>query len=47
MIADKPFPADGNAAWNEILFEASVHRSARTGGVRVYIADVEKDAMGA
>ena len=47
MIADKPFPADGNAAWNEILFEAAVHRSARTGGARVYIADVEKDAMGA
>jgi len=45
MIADKPFPADGNAAWNEILFEAAVHRSAKLGGEKVFMADVEKDAM--
>ena len=45
MLADKPFPADGEAAWNEILFEAAVHRSALNGGERVFLADVEKDAM--
>ena len=46
MLADKAFPADGNAAWNEILFEAAVHRSALNDGARVLLADVEKDAMG-
>ncbi len=46
MIADKPFPADGEAAWNEILFEAAVHRSAINNGERVMLADVEKDVMG-
>jgi len=43
---DKPFPADGEAAWSEILFEAAVHRSAMNDGARVMIADVEKSAMG-
>ena len=46
MIADEPFPADGEAAWNEALFEAAVHRSASKNGERVMLADVEKDAMG-
>jgi len=45
MMADKAFPADGEAAWNEILFEAAVHRSAVKGGERVMTADVEKNAM--
>ncbi len=45
MQANKPFPADGEAAWNEILFEAAVHRSAIKGGERIFISDVEKDAM--
>ena len=46
MIADEPFPADGEAAWNELLFEAAVHRSAMNDGARVMLADIEKDAMG-
>jgi hypothetical protein len=46
MLADKAFPADGEAAWNELLFEAAVHRSALNDGARVRLADVEKDAMG-
>jgi len=46
MIADEPFPADGNAAWNEALFEAAVYRSALRNGERVMLADVEKDAVG-
>ena len=46
MIADKPFPADGEAAWNELLFEAAVHRSAMNDGERVMLADIEKSAMG-
>lgn len=45
MIDDKPFPADGESAWNELLFEAAVYRSAINDGVRVMIADVEKSAM--
>lgn len=45
MMADKPFPADGEAAWKELLFEAAVHRSAINNGKRVMLADVEKDAM--
>jgi hypothetical protein len=45
MQADQPFPADGEAAWQELLFEAGVHRSARNGGEKVCLADVEKDAM--
>ena len=46
MIEDKPFPADGEAAWNELLFEAAVHRSALNDGKRVMLRDVEKDVMG-
>jgi len=46
MQADEAFPADGEAAWNEILFEAAVHLSAVNGGERVLLADVEKSAMG-
>lgn len=45
MLADKPFPADGDAAWNELVFEAAVHRSAVNNGERVLLADVEKSAM--
>lgn len=45
MMADNPFPADGEAAWKELLFEAAVHRSAINNGKRVMLADVEKDAM--
>jgi predicted dehydrogenase len=44
--ADEAFPADGEAAWNELLFEAAVHRSALNDGQRVYLADVENAAMG-
>ena len=46
MLANKSFPADGEAAWNEILFEAAVHRSASRDGERVMLADVEKNVMG-
>ncbi len=46
MQADEAFPADGEAAWNELLFEAAVHSSAINDGKRVLIADVEKAAMG-
>ena len=45
MHADTPFPADGEAAWNELLFEAAVHRSALQNGARVFLADVEVAAM--
>lgn len=45
MHADTPFPADGEAAWNELLFEAAVHRSALQNGARVFLADVEAAAM--
>jgi predicted dehydrogenase len=45
MIQDKPFPADGEAAWNEALFEAAVHRSAVNDGKRVMLADIEQTAM--
>ena len=45
MQADQPFPADGNAAWNELLFEAAVHRSALQDNARIYLADVEEDAF--
>ena len=44
MAAGQPFPADGDAAWNELLFEAAVHRSACTDGARVLLADVEAAA---
>ena len=43
--AGEPLPADGQAAWDELLFEAAVHRSAAAGGQRVRLADVERDAM--
>jgi len=46
MIADKPFPADGEAAWNEALFEAAVHRSAMNDAEKVFLKDVEKSMMG-
>jgi predicted dehydrogenase len=46
MMANKPFPADGNAAWNEALFEAAVHRSAVRGAEKVIIAELEKEIMG-
>lgn len=42
---DQAFPADGEAAWNELVFEAAVHRSAKNNGKRVLLKDVEKDAM--
>jgi elongation factor P hydroxylase len=45
MQGNKPFPADGEAAWNEILFEAAVHCSAMNDGAKVMVADVEKKAM--
>ena len=45
MHADTPFPADGEAAWNELLFEAAVHRSALQNGARVFLADVEAAAL--
>jgi len=45
MLANEAFPADGEAAWNELLFEAAVHRSAMNDGERVMLADVEKSAM--
>jgi len=41
MQANQPFPADGNAAWNELLFEAAIHRSATKGGARVYLPEME------
>jgi predicted dehydrogenase len=45
MQGNKPFPADGEAAWNEILFEAAVHCSVMNDGAKVMVADVEKKAM--
>ena len=45
MLADEPFPADGEAAWNELLFEAAVHRSALNDGERVLLTDIEKSAI--
>ncbi|NQT86672.1 hypothetical protein HQ560_07910, partial [bacterium] len=46
MNAGTPLPADGEAAWNECIFEAAVHRSATQGGATVNIADVAAEAMG-
>lgn len=46
MIADEPFPADGEAAWNELLFEAAVYRSAMNDGARVLLSDIKEYAMG-
>ena len=45
MQADESFPADGEAAWNELLFEAAVHRSALQNGARVFLADVDRAAF--
>ncbi len=45
MLANEAFPADGEAAWNELLFEAAVHHSAMNDGERVLFADIEKSAM--
>jgi len=47
MKKGEPFPADGEAAWNELLFEAAVHRSALNDGERVSLDDIEKDAAAA
>ena len=44
MLKDQPFPADGDAAWNELVFEAAVHRSAGNSGERVWLNDVETAA---
>ncbi len=44
MLKDQPFPADGDAAWNELVFEAAVHRSASNSGERVWLKDVETAA---
>ena len=46
MLADKAFPADGEAAWNELLFEAAVQRSAMNDCERVLLADIEKSVTG-
>ena len=46
MHANEAFPADGEAAWNELLFEAAVHRSAENDGERVFLADVAQVARG-
>ncbi len=45
MHADAAFPADGEAAWDELVFEAAVHRSALQQNARVFLKDVEKDAL--
>jgi predicted dehydrogenase len=45
MQADEAFPADGEAAWDEMIFEAAVHRSAVNDCARVFLSDVEADAM--
>ena len=45
MLAGQAFPADGDAAWDELVFEAAVHRSALRDGERVALADVENAAM--
>ncbi|MDP7131465.1 MAG: Gfo/Idh/MocA family oxidoreductase [Planctomycetota bacterium] len=45
MHEDNPFPADGEAAWNELVFEAAVHRSCCNDGAIVKLDDVDADAM--
>ena len=45
LKAGKPFPADGEAAWDELVFEAAVHRSALQGGKPVRLAAIDKAAM--
>lgn len=43
----KHFPADGEAAWDELLFEAAVHASATRDGERVRLDDIEEAAAAA
>ncbi len=45
MLKDQPFPADGDAAWNELVFEAAVHRSASNSSKRVWLDEVETAAI--
>lgn len=45
MQAGDPLPATGDDAWNELVFEAAVHRSALNDGARVRPADVAEAAM--
>jgi len=45
LKAGQPFPATGEDAWNELLFEAAVHRSALNGGRKVRLATIDKAAM--
>jgi truncated hemoglobin YjbI len=45
MHANQPFPATGEDAWNELLFEAAVHRSASKDGERVRLGDIEAAAI--
>ncbi len=45
MLADQPFPADGEAAWNELVFEAAVHQSAVGDGKQVCLDKAEADAF--
>lgn len=40
MIACQPLPATGEDAWNELVFEAAVHRSALNDGARVKCAEI-------
>jgi len=40
MTAGKSLPATGEDAWNELVFEAAVHRSALNDGARVKCAEV-------
>ena len=47
MAAGQPLPATGDDAWNELLFEAAVHRSASNDGAQVRLADVEEAAVAA
>jgi len=45
MLAGQPFPADGEAAWNELVFEATVHQSAVGDGKQVCLDKAEADAF--
>ncbi len=44
MAAGEDLPATGEDAWNELVFEAAAHRSARQDGARVRLDEVERDA---
>ena len=46
MQADEDFPATGEDAWNELLFEAAVHKSAMNDGACVCLDDLEAAAAG-